>query len=161
MSRNTSPLLFSEAVRRKKGLGRRKSRMGLNQPVAAIILVVIVTALALIVGVLTMARIGVFARSESIRVLEAQAYLQGSCIYVNAKVKNDGSTAITGISVTARFGTNAANIGSVGTLQPGGEASASNCVNVPGAGRGDLIVVEASGSGSSGTIRHSTSVPVV
>ena len=161
MSRNTSPLLFSEVVRRKKGPGRRKSRMGLNQPVAAIILVVIVTALALIVGVLTTARIGVFARSESIRVLEAQAYLQGTCIYVNAKVKNDGSTAITGIAVTARFGTNTASIGSVGTLQPGGEASASDCVAGIGAGRGDLIVVEASGTGSSGTVRHSTSIPVV
>jgi hypothetical protein len=139
----------------------RRRRSGLSQPVAAIILVVIVTALALIVGVLTMARIGVFARAESIRVLEAQAYLQGTCIYVNAKVKNDGSTTINSVSVTARFGTNSGSVGSIGTLNPGSEASASNCVPGLGAGRGDLIVIEASGTGSSGTIRHSTSVPVV
>jgi hypothetical protein len=140
-------------------------RRALSQPVAAIILVVIVTALALIVGVLTMARIGVFARSESIRVIEAQAYLQGSgataCIYVNAKVKNDGSTTINSITATARFGTNSQSIGSIGTLQPGAEASTSACVSGLGAGTGDLIVVEASGTGSSGTVRHSTSVPVV
>jgi hypothetical protein len=155
MNTNT-PLFFTPVVRRRKAL---------SQPVAAIILVVIVTALALIVGVLTLARIGVFARSESIRVIEAQAYLQGSgtgtCIYVNAKVKNDGSTTINGVTATARFGTNTASIGSIGTLQPGGEASASGCVTGLGAGRGDLIVIEASGTGSSGTIRHSTSVPVV
>jgi hypothetical protein len=151
MNTNTS-LFFTPVARRRKAL---------NQPVAAIILVVIVTALALIVGVLTTARIGVFARSESIRVIEAQAYLQGTCVYVNAKVKNDGSTTISGITATARFGTNTASIGSIGTLQPGAEASASNCVNGLGAGRGDLIVVEASGSGSGGTVRHSTSVPVV
>jgi hypothetical protein len=108
-----------------------------------------------------MARIGVFARSESIRVIEAQAYLQGTCVYVNAKVKNDGSTTINGVTATARFGTNTALIGNIGTLQPGAEASASNCVTGLGAGRGDLIVVEASGTGSSGTVRHSTSVPVV
>jgi hypothetical protein len=96
MNTNTS-LFFTPVVRRRKAL---------SQPVAAIILVVIVTALALIVGVLTMARIGVFARSESIRVIEAQAYLQGTCIYVNAKVKNDGSTTITDISVNAIWGTN-------------------------------------------------------
>jgi hypothetical protein len=108
-----------------------------------------------------MARIGVFARSESIRVIEAQAYLQGTCVYVNAKVKNDGSTTINGVTATARFGTNTASIGNIGTLQPGAEASASNCVTGLGAGRGDLIVVEASGTGSSGTVRHSTSVPVV
>jgi hypothetical protein len=151
MNRNTS-LFFTPLVR-----GRR----ALSQPVAAIILVVIVTSLALIVGVLTMARIGVFARSESIRVIEAQAYLQGTCVYVNAKVKNDGSTTINGVTATARFGTNTASIGNIGTLQPGAEASASNCVTGLGAGRGDLIVVEASGTGSSGTVRHSTSVPVV
>jgi hypothetical protein len=151
MNRNTS-LFFTPVVR-----GRR----ALSQPVAAIILVVIVTSLALIVGVLTMARIGVFARSESIRVIEAQAYLQGTCVYVNAKVKNDGSTTINGVTATARFGTNTASIGNIGTLQPGAEASASNCVSGLGAGRGDLIVVEASGTGSSGTVRHSTSVPVV
>ena len=156
MNTNTS-LFFTPVVRRRKAL---------SAPVAAIILVVIVTALALIVGVLTLARIGVFARSESIRVIEAQAYLQGSganaCIYVNAKVKNDGSTTITGVSVTARWGNNAASVGSIGALVPGAEASASNCVTGLGAGRGDLIIVEASGSGSSGgTIRHSTSVPVV
>jgi ABC-type phosphate transport system substrate-binding protein len=155
MNTNTS-LFFTPVVRRRKAL---------SQPVAAIILVVIVTALALIVGVLTLARIGVFARSESIRVIEAQAYLQGSgssaCIYVNAKVKNDGSTTINGVTATARFGTNTASIGNIGTLQPGAEASASNCVTGLGAGRGDLIVVEASGTGSSGTVRHSTSVPVV
>jgi hypothetical protein len=155
MNTNT-PLFFTPVVRRRKAL---------SQPVAAIILVVIVTALALIVGVLTLARIGVFARSESIRVIEAQAYLQGSgpsaCIYVNAKVKNDGSTTINDVAATARFGTNTAPIGSIGTLQPGGEASASGCVTGLGAGRGDLIVIEASGTGSSGTIRHSTSVPVV
>jgi hypothetical protein len=151
MNRNTS-LFFTPLVR-----GRR----ALSQPVAAIILVVIVTSLALIVGVLTMARIGVFARSESIRVIEAQAYLQGTCVYVNAKVKNDGSTTINGVTATARFGTNTASIGNIGTLQPGAEASASNCVSGLGAGRGDLIVVEASGTGSSGTVRHSTSVPVV
>ncbi|MEM0384617.1 MAG: hypothetical protein QXV27_07215 [Candidatus Caldarchaeum sp.] len=139
----------------------RRRRRGLSQPVAAIILVVIVTALALIVGVLTMARIGVFARAESIRVIEAQSYLQDTCIYVNAKVKNDGSTTITGIQVTVRWGTNTASVGSIGNLQPGAEASASDCVTGLGAGRGDLIVVEASGTGSSGTIRHSTSVPVV
>jgi hypothetical protein len=138
-----------------------RKRKALSQPVAAIILVVIVTSLALIVGVLTMARIGVFARSESIRVIEAQAYLQGTCVYVNAKVKNDGSTTINGVTATARFGTNTASIGNIGTLQPGAEASASNCVTGLGAGRGDLIVVEASGTGSSGTVRHSTSVPVV
>jgi len=138
-----------------------RGRRALSQPVAAIILVVIVTSLALIVGVLTMARIGVFARSESIRVIEAQAYLQGTCVYVNAKVKNDGSTTINGVTATARFGTNTASIGNIGTLQPGAEASASNCVTGLGAGRGDLIVVEASGTGSSGTVRHSTSVPVV
>jgi hypothetical protein len=151
MNTNTS-LFFTPLVR-----GRR----ALSQPVAAIILVVIVTSLALIVGVLTMARIGVFARSESIRVIEAQAYLQGTCVYVNAKVKNDGSTTINGVTATARFGTNTASIGNIGTLQPGAEASASNCVSGLGAGRGDLIVVEASGTGSSGTVRHSTSVPVV
>jgi hypothetical protein len=151
MNTNTS-LFFTPLVR-----GRR----ALSQPVAAIILVVIVTSLALIVGVLTMARIGVFARSESIRVIEAQAYLQGTCVYVNAKVKNDGSTTINGVTATARFGTNTASIGNIGTLQPGAEASASNCVTGLGAGRGDLIVVEASGTGSSGTVRHSTSVPVV
>jgi hypothetical protein len=151
MNRNTH-LFFTPLVR-----GRR----ALSQPVAAIILVVIVTSLALIVGVLTMARIGVFARSESIRVIEAQAYLQGTCVYVNAKVKNDGSTTINGVTATARFGTNTASIGNIGTLQPGAEASASNCVSSLGAGRGDLIVVEASGTGSSGTVRHSTSVPVV
>jgi hypothetical protein len=151
MNRNTH-LFFTPLVR-----GRR----ALSQPVAAIILVVIVTSLALIVGVLTMARIGVFARSESIRVIEAQAYLQGTCVYVNAKVKNDGSTTINGVTATARFGTNTASIGNIGTLQPGAEASASNCVTGLGAGRGDLIVVEASGTGSSGTVRHSTSVPVV
>jgi hypothetical protein len=151
MNRNTH-LFFTPVVR-----GRR----ALSQPVAAIILVVIVTSLALIVGVLTMARIGVFARSESIRVIEAQAYLQGTCVYVNAKVKNDGSTTINGVTATARFGTNTASIGNIGTLQPGAEASASNCVSGLGAGRGDLIVVEASGTGSSGTVRHSTSVPVV
>jgi hypothetical protein len=151
MNRNTH-LFFTPVVR-----GRR----ALSQPVAAIILVVIVTSLALIVGVLTMARIGVFARSESIRVIEAQAYLQGTCVYVNAKVKNDGSTTINGVTATARFGTNTASIGNIGTLQPGAEASASNCVTGLGAGRGDLIVVEASGTGSSGTVRHSTSVPVV
>jgi hypothetical protein len=151
MNRNTH-LFFTPVVR-----GRR----ALSQPVAAIILVVIVTSLALIVGVLTMARIGVFARSESIRVIEAQAYLQGTCVYVNAKVKNDGSTTINGVTATARFGTNIASIGNIGTLQPGAEASASNCVTGLGAGRGDLIVVEASGTGSSGTVRHSTSVPVV
>jgi hypothetical protein len=151
MNRNTH-LFFTPLVR-----GRR----ALSQPVAAIILVVIVTSLALIVGVLTMARIGVFARSESIRVIEAQAYLQGTCVYVNAKVKNDGSTTINGVTATARFGTNTASIGNIGTLQPGAEASASNCVSGLGAGRGDLIVVEASGTGSSGTVRHSTSVPVV
>jgi hypothetical protein len=138
-----------------------RKRKALSQPVAAIILVVIVTSLALIVGVLTMARIGVFARSESIRVIEAQAYLQGTCVYVNAKVKNDGSTTINGVTATARFGTNTASISNIGTLQPGAEASASNCVSGLGAGRGDLIVVEASGTGSSGTVRHSTSVPVV
>jgi hypothetical protein len=138
-----------------------RGRRALSQPVAAIILVVIVTSLALIVGVLTMARIGVFARSESIRVIEAQAYLQGTCVYVNAKVKNDGSTTINGVTATARFGTNTVSIGNIGTLQPGAEASASNCVSSLGAGRGDLIVVEASGTGSSGTVRHSTSVPVV
>jgi hypothetical protein len=148
---NTS-LFFTPLVRKRKAL---------SQPVAAIILVVIVTSLALIVGVLTMARIGVFARSESIRVIEAQAYLQGTCVYVNAKVKNDGSTTINGVTATARFGTNTASIGNIGTLQPGAEASASNCVTGLGAGRGDLIVVEASGTGSSGTVRHSTSVPVV
>jgi hypothetical protein len=151
MNRNTQ-LFFTPLVRKRKAL---------SQPVAAIILVVIVTSLALIVGVLTMARIGVFARSESIRVIEAQAYLQGTCIYVNAKVKNDGSTTINGVTATARFGTNTASIGNIGTLQPGAEASASNCVTGLGAGRGDLIVVEASGTGSSGTVRHSTSVPVV
>ena len=151
MNTNTN-LFFTPLVR-----GRR----ALSQPVAAIILVVIVTSLALIVGVLTMARIGVFARSESIRVIEAQAYLQGTCVYVNAKVKNDGSTTINGVTATARFGTNTASIGNIGTLQPGAEASASNCVSGLGAGRGDLIVVEASGTGSSGTVRHSTSVPVV
>jgi hypothetical protein len=151
MNRNTS-LFFTPLVRGRKAL---------SQPVAAIILVVIVTSLALIVGVLTMARIGVFARSESIRVIEAQAYLQGTCVYVNAKVKNDGSTTINGVTATARFGTNTASIGNIGTLQPGAEASASNCVSGLGAGRGDLIVVEASGTGSSGTVRHSTSVPVV
>jgi hypothetical protein len=151
MNTNTS-LFFTPLVRRRKAL---------SQPVAAIILVVIVTSLALIVGVLTMARIGVFARSESIRVIEAQAYLQGTCVYVNAKVKNDGSTTINGVTATARFGTNTASIGNIGTLQPGAEASASNCVTGLGAGRGDLIVVEASGTGSSGTVRHSTSVPVV
>jgi hypothetical protein len=151
MNTNTN-LFFTPLVR-----GRR----ALSQPVAAIILVVIVTSLALIVGVLTMARIGVFARSESIRVIEAQAYLQGTCVYVNAKVKNDGSTTISGITATARFGTNTASINNIGTLQPGAEASASNCVTGLGAGRGDLIVVEASGTGSSGTVRHSTSVPVV
>ena len=151
MNRNTH-LFFTPVVR-----GRR----ALSQPVAAIILVVIVTSLALIVGVLTMARIGVFARSESIRVIEAQAYLQGTCVYVNAKVKNDGSTTINGVTATARFGTNTASIGNIGTLQPGAEASASNCVTGLGAGRGDLIVVEASGTGSGGTVRHSTSVPVV
>jgi hypothetical protein len=138
-----------------------RRRKALSQPVAAIILVVIVTALALIVGVLTLARIGVFARSESIRVIEAQSYLQGTCIYVNAKVKNDGSTTITGVSVTARWGTNTQSIGSIGDLVPGAEASAAACVPGLGANRGDLIIVEASGSGSSGTIRHSTSVPVV
>lgn len=143
------------------GGSSRRSRRGLSQPVAAIILVVIVTALALIVGVLTMARIGVFARAESIRVIEAQSYLQDTCIYVNAKVKNDGSTTITGISVSARWGSNIASVGSIGSLQPGAEASAAACVTGLGAGRGDLIVVEASGTGSSGTIRHSTSVPVV
>jgi hypothetical protein len=151
MNTNTS-LFFTPLVRGRKAL---------SQPVAAIILVVIVTSLALIVGVLTMARIGVFARSESIRVIEAQAYLQGTCVYVNAKVKNDGSTTINGVTATARFGTNTASIGNIGTLQPGAEASASNCVTGLGAGRGDLIVVEASGTGSSGTVRHSTSVPVV
>jgi hypothetical protein len=151
MNTNTS-LFFTPLVRKRKAL---------SQPVAAIILVVIVTSLALIVGVLTMARIGVFARSESIRVIEAQAYLQGTCVYVNAKVKNDGSTTINGVTATARFGTNTASIGNIGTLQPGAEASASNCVSGLGAGRGDLIVVEASGTGSSGTVRHSTSVPVV
>jgi hypothetical protein len=151
MNTNT-PLFFTPVVRRRKAL---------SQPVAAIILVVIVTALALIVGVLTTARIGVFARSESIRVIEAQAYLQGTCVYVNAKVKNDGSTTINSVTATARFGTNTASIGNIGTLQPGAEASASNCVSGLGAGRGDLIVVEASGTGSSGTVRHSTSVPVV
>jgi hypothetical protein len=151
MNTNTS-LFFTPLVRKRKAL---------SQPVAAIILVVIVTSLALIVGVLTMARIGVFARSESIRVIEAQAYLQGTCVYVNAKVKNDGSTTINGVTTTARFGTNTASIGNIGTLQPGAEASASNCVSGLGAGRGDLIVVEASGTGSSGTVRHSTSVPVV
>jgi hypothetical protein len=151
MNTNTS-LFFTPLVRGRKAL---------SQPVAAIILVVIVTSLALIVGVLTMARIGVFARSESIRVIEAQAYLQGTCVYVNAKVKNDGSTTINGVTATARFGTNTASIGNIGTLQPGAEASASNCVSGLGAGRGDLIVVEASGTGSSGTVRHSTSVPVV
>jgi hypothetical protein len=151
MNRNTQ-LFFTPLVRKRKAL---------SQPVAAIILVVIVTSLALIVGVLTMARIGVFARSESIRVIEAQAYLQGTCVYVNAKVKNDGSTTINGVTATARFGTNTASIGNIGTLQPGAEASASNCVTGLGAGRGDLIVVEASGTGSSGTVRHSTSIPVV
>jgi len=151
MNTNTS-LFFTPLVRGRKAL---------SQPVAAIILVVIVTSLALIVGVLTVARIGVFARSESIRVIEAQAYLQGTCVYVNAKVKNDGSTTINGVTATARFGTNTASIGNIGTLQPGAEASASNCVTGLGAGRGDLIVVEASGTGSSGTVRHSTSVPVV
>jgi hypothetical protein len=151
MNTNTH-LFFTPLVRGRKAL---------SQPVAAIILVVIVTSLALIVGVLTMARIGVFARSESIRVIEAQAYLQGTCVYVNAKVKNDGSTTINGVTATARFGTNTASIGNIGTLQPGAEASASNCVSGLGAGRGDLIVVEASGTGSSGTVRHSTSVPVV
>jgi hypothetical protein len=151
MNTNTN-LFFTPVVRERKAL---------SQPVAAIILVVIVTSLALIVGVLTMARIGVFARSESIRVIEAQAYLQGTCVYVNAKVKNDGSTTINGVTATARFGTNTASIGNIGTLQPGAEASASNCVTGLGAGRGDLIVVEASGTGSSGTVRHSTSVPVV
>jgi hypothetical protein len=151
MNTNTS-LFFTPLVRKRKAL---------SQPVAAIILVVIVTSLALIVGVLTMARIGVFARSESIRVIEAQAYLQGTCVYVNAKVKNDGSTTINGVTATARFGTNTASIGNIGTLQPGAEASASNCVSGLGASRGDLIVVEASGTGSSGTVRHSTSVPVV
>jgi hypothetical protein len=138
-----------------------RRRKALSQPVAAIILVVIVTALALIVGVLTLARIGVFARSESIRVIEAQSYLQGTCIYVNAKVKNDGSTTITDVSVTARWGTNTQSVGSIGDLVPGAEASAAACVPGLGANRGDLIIVEASGSGSSGTIRHSTSVPVV
>jgi hypothetical protein len=151
MNTNTS-LFFTPVVRRRKAL---------SQPVAAIILVVIVTALALIVGVLTMARIGVFARSESIRVIEAQAYLQGTCIYVNAKVKNDGSTTITDVSVTARWGTNTQPVGSIGDLVPGAEASAAACVSGLGANRGDLIVIEALGSGSSGTIRHSTSVPVV
>jgi hypothetical protein len=151
MNTNTS-LFFTPVVRRRKAL---------SQPVAAIILVVIVTALALIVGVLTLARIGVFARSESIRVIEAQAYLQGSCIYINAKVKNDGSTTITDVSVTARWGTNTESVGSIGDLVPGAEASAADCVPSLGANRGDLIIVEASGSGSSGTIRHSTSVPVV
>jgi hypothetical protein len=157
MNTNTS-LFFTPVVRRRKAL---------SQPVAAIILVVIVTALALIVGVLTMARIGVFARSESIRVIEAQAYLQGSgtgtCIYINAKVKNDGSTTITGVEVTARWGNNTQSFGSIGDLVPGAEASAADCVPDLGAGRGDLIVIEASGMGSSssGRIRHSTSVPVV
>jgi hypothetical protein len=112
-----------------------------------------------------MARIGVFARSESIRVIEAQAYLQGSgtgtCIYVNAKVKNDGSTTITNISVTARWGTATQSIGSISNLAAGAEASVAGCVQNLQAGRGDLIIVEASGTGSSGTIRHSTSVPVV
>jgi ABC-type phosphate transport system substrate-binding protein len=155
MNTNTS-LFFTPLVRKRKAL---------SQPVAAIILVVIVTSLALIVGVLTMARIGVFARSESIRVIEAQAYLQGSgtstCIYVNAKVKNDGSTTITGVQVTARWGNNTQSVGSIGNLVPGAEASAAACVPGLGAGRGDLIIVEASGTGSGGTIRHSTSVPVV
>ena len=151
MNTDTS-LFFTPVVRRRKAL---------SQPVAAIILVVIVTALSLIVGVLTMARIGVFARSESIRVIEVQAYLQGTCIYVNAKVKNDGSTTINDISVTARWGDNKQLVASVDDLVPGAEASAADCVRDLGAGRGDLIVVEALGSGSSGTIRHSTSVPVV
>jgi hypothetical protein len=151
MNTNTS-LFFTPVVRRRKAL---------SQPVAAIILVVIVTALALIVGVLTMARIGVFARSESIRVIEAQAYLQGTCIYVNAKVKNDGSTTITDISVNAIWGTNSQPVAPIGDLVPGAEASAANCVSGLGANRGDLIVIEARGDGSSGTIRHSTSVPVV
>jgi hypothetical protein len=154
MNTNT-PLFFTPVVRRRKAL---------SQPVAAIILVVIVTALALIVGVLTMARIGVFARSESIRVIEAQAYYQGSCIYVNAKVKNDGSTTITSVQVFARWGNNDPKlVGSVGDLAPGAEVSAADCIQNLGAGRGDLIVIEASGMGSSssGRIRHSTSVPVV
>jgi hypothetical protein len=138
-----------------------RRRKALSQPVAAIILVVIVTALALIVGVLTMARIGVFARSESIRVIEAQAYLQGSCIYINAKVKNDGSTTITGVQVTARWGDNQQPVNPIGDLVPGAEASAARCVPGLEAGRGDLIIVEARGEGSGGTIRHSTSVPVV
>jgi hypothetical protein len=159
MNTNTS-LFFTPVVRRRKAL---------SQPVAAIILVVIVTALALIVGVLTMARIGVFARSESIRVIEAQAYLQGSgtdtCIYINAKVKNDGSTTITHVEVTARWGNKTQPVGEqnrIGDLVPGAEASVAGCVTGLGAGRGDLIVIEASGIGSSNErIRHSTSVPVV
>jgi hypothetical protein len=157
MNTNTS-LFFTPVVRRRKAL---------SQPVAAIILVVIVTTLALIVGVLTLARIGVFARSESIRVIEAQAYLQDTCIYVNAKVKNDGSTTITNISVTARWGNRdpkpvgEENQNQISVLAPGAEVSVAGCVTGLGAGRGDLIVIEAMGDGSSGTIRHSTSVPVV
>lgn len=151
MSRIRTPPIFS----------RSRRRSGIEAPIAVLILVLVAIALALLVGVMVTSRAGVFARSESVKVIEAAAYSQSGCIYVVAKVKNDGSTPINGISVTARYGSTTASVGSVGNLQPGAEGSTSNCVSLTGANKGDLIVVEASGQSSSGnTVKHATQVPV-
>ncbi|MEM2233564.1 MAG: hypothetical protein QXP81_08515 [Nitrososphaerota archaeon] len=146
-----------------RNLRPRRSRAGLEAPIVALILVLIGVALALLVGVMVFSRAGVFAQAESIKVIEAAAYDQGSCIYVVAKVKNDGTAQINSISVTVRFGlTSPQTVGSVGNLQPGSEGSTSNCVPLEGAQRGQMVVVEASGRSavSGNTVSHATQVPV-
>lgn len=145
-----------------RNLRPHRSRAGLEAPIVALILVLIGVALALLVGVMVFSRAGVFAQAESIKVIEAAAYDQGSCIYVVAKIKNDGTAQINGISVTVWYGTSTAPVGTVGNLQPGSEGSTSNCVTLEGAQRGRMVVVEASGTSavSGNTVRHSTQIPI-
>ncbi|PUA32645.1 MAG: hypothetical protein B9J98_04115 [Candidatus Terraquivivens tikiterensis] len=141
----------------------KAKRLGLSAPVATIILVVVAVAIAMLVGTLTQAKVGAFARSESIKVIEASAYYQPNGIYVVAKVKNDGSVDVNNVAVSAMFGTSTASVGTIGTLRVGAEGAVSGFVSLSGVGRGDMIVVEATGmaAGTSSPVRHATSVPVV
>ncbi|MEM2233790.1 MAG: hypothetical protein QXP81_09665 [Nitrososphaerota archaeon] len=144
----------------------RRSRAGLEAPIIALILVIIGVGLALLAGVMVFGRAGVFARAESIKVVEAAAFHQGSCIYVVAKVKNDGAAPITSVQVYASYLSYRESVGSLAetaTLQPGGEGSASRCVSFQTTPpKGSSIVVEATGTTPGGVeVRHAIQVPVV
>ncbi len=153
MSKTKTSHIFSRSLDRR--------RAGIEAPIAVLILVLVSIALSLLVGVMVTSRAGVFARSESIKIIEAAAYYQSECIYVVAKVKNDGSTPVNGVYVSVRFGATSQGIGTIGNLQPGAEGSTSNCIPLSGAAKGDLIVVEGSGTSATGaTVKHATQIPI-